>query len=105
MGTPTFAALSWAMLLGCSSDGTNPGDAPPVCAGPVTIAVSSGTSPSFSWTPACRLFFVNVELGATDQWSIISDSTDARRPRRDLHRQSGLHALTADDAHFVRRFN
>jgi hypothetical protein len=46
----------------------------------VTIAVSSGTSPSFSWTPACRLFFVNVELGATDQWSIISDSTNAIAP-------------------------
>jgi hypothetical protein len=68
------------MLLGCSSDGTNPSETLPVCIGPVTIAVSSGTSPSFSWTPACRLFFVNVELGATDQWSIISDSTDAIAP-------------------------
>jgi hypothetical protein len=46
----------------------------------VTITVSSGASPSFSWTPACRLFFVNVELGATDQWSIISDSTNAIAP-------------------------
>jgi len=68
------------MLLGCSSDGTNPSDALPVCTDPVTIAVSSGTSPSFSWTPACRLFFVNVELGPTDQWSIISDSTNAIAP-------------------------
>jgi hypothetical protein len=46
----------------------------------VTIAVSSGTSPSFSWTPACRLFLVNVELGAGDQWGIISDSANAIAP-------------------------
>ena len=75
-----WAAVSCAMLLGCSSDGTNPSDPPPVCTGPVTIAVSAGTSPSFSWTPACRLFFVNVELGASDQWSVISDSTNAIAP-------------------------
>ena len=75
-----LAAVSCAMVLGCSSDETNPSDAPPVCTGPVTIAVSSGTSPSFSWTPACHLFFVNVELGATDQWTIISDSTNAIAP-------------------------
>ena len=74
-----LAALSCAMLLGCS-DETNPSDPPPVCTGPVTIAVSSGASPSFSWAPACRLFFINVELGATDQWSIISDSTNAIAP-------------------------
>jgi hypothetical protein len=68
------------MMLACLSDSTDPADPLPVCTGPVTIAVSSGTLPSFSWTPACRLFFVNVELGATDQWSIISDSTDAIAP-------------------------
>lgn len=79
MRTSSLTVLSCAMLLACSSDGTNPSDAP-VCTGPVTITVSSGTSPSFSWTPACRLFFVNVELGATDQWSIISDSTNAIAP-------------------------
>jgi hypothetical protein len=80
MRTSLWAAVSCAMLLGCSSDGTDPGDAPAACTGPVTISVSSGTTPSFSWTPACSLFFVNVELGATDQWSIISDSTNAIAP-------------------------
>ena len=80
MRTSVLAALSCAMLMGCSSDGTDPGDAPPACTGPVTISVSSGTSPSFSWTPACSLFFVNVELGPTDQWSVISDSTNAIAP-------------------------
>jgi hypothetical protein len=79
MRISSLVALSSPMLLACSSDSTSPGDLP-VCTGPVTIAVSSGTSPSFSWTPACRLFFVNVELGASDQWSIISDSANAIAP-------------------------
>ena len=79
---PTFAlvALCCMIVLGCSSNATSPGATAPVCTGPVTITVSSGTSPSFNWTPTCRLFFVNVELGATDQWSIISDSTNAIAP-------------------------
>jgi hypothetical protein len=68
------------MVLACSSDETGPGDTPPVCSGQVTIAVSSGLTPSFSWTPACRLFFVNVELGAADQWSVISDGNNAIAP-------------------------
>ncbi len=79
MRTSPLIALSCTMVLACS-DSTSLGDPAAACTGPVTIAVSSGTSPSFSWTPACRLFFVNVELGASDQWSIISDSTDAITP-------------------------
>jgi hypothetical protein len=75
-----MVALSCGMVLACSSDATDPGATTPICSGPVTIAVSPGASPSFTWTPACRLFFVNVELGATDQWSVISDSTNAIAP-------------------------
>lgn len=80
MQTSWLIALTCVMGLACSSDATGPGAAPPVCTGAVAITVSSGTSPSFNWTPACRLFFVNVELGASDQWSIISDSTNAIAP-------------------------
>jgi hypothetical protein len=80
MRTSWVVAVGCAMALACSSDDTGPGDAPPDCSGPVTIAVSSGLTPSFSWTPACRLFFVNVELGGSDQWSIISDGTNAIAP-------------------------
>ena len=80
MQTSWLIALTCVMGLACSSDATSPGAAPPACTGAVAITVSSGTSPSFNWTPACRLFFVNVELGASDQWSIISDSTNAIAP-------------------------
>ena len=89
MGPSPFAAVSCALLLACS-DGTNPGDSLPVCTGPVSILVSSGPTPSFSWTPACRIFFVNIELGASDQWGVISDSTNAiARPVRDCARRRG----------------
>ncbi|HYO46177.1 MAG TPA: hypothetical protein VEY33_05755 [Gemmatimonadota bacterium] len=46
----------------------------------MTISVSSGTSPTFDWTPACSLFFVLVELGASDQWLVISEGTNAITP-------------------------
>lgn len=66
--------------VACSSDPTSPGGPLPDCTGPVSIEVSAGTSPSFDWSPACRLFFLNVELGADDHWLIISDSTNAIAP-------------------------
>jgi hypothetical protein len=46
---------------------------------PVQIAVSSGNSPTFWWTPACRLCFLNVEpAGAgADQWNAILDGANA----------------------------
>ena len=78
MRTSPLIVLS-TMALGCSSDSTDPGDAA-ACTGPVTISVSAGTSPTFSWSPACRLFFVNVESDASDQWGIISDSANAIAP-------------------------
>ena len=59
-------------LAACSSDPTSPSASLPECTGPVTISVSSGTSPTFDWTPACRLFLVLVEQGAADQWMVIS---------------------------------
>jgi len=51
------------------------------CSSTVNITVGSGITPTFSWTPACSLFFLLVE-GNTggDQWSVISDSTNAIAP-------------------------
>ncbi len=80
MRAPPLAAVNCALLLACSSDGTNPSNPPPVCSAPQPILESSRPSPTISVTPACRLFFVNIELGATDQWSVISDSTNAIAP-------------------------
>jgi len=52
------------------------------CPSEVTISVSGGTEPTFSWTPACRLFWMNTELADafTDQWSIICRGSNAIEP-------------------------
>ena len=78
MRISSLVAMSCA--IACSSDPTGTGASVPDCTGAVTIAVSSGTSPTFRWTPTCRLFFVLVELGADDYWLVISDSTNAIAP-------------------------
>lgn len=67
-------------LAACSSDPTSPGGPLPECSGPVTIEVSDGTSPTFDWNPRCRLFFLGVELGAEDQWLVITDGANAIAP-------------------------
>lgn len=77
----TYRTVALAFLLSaCSSDPTGPNGPLPECTGPVSIQVSSGTSPSFDWSPACRLFFLSVELGAEDEWLVISDGANAIAP-------------------------
>ena len=74
------AVVLGSAIAACSSDPTSPGGPLEDCTGPVSIEVSPGTSPTFDWSPACRLFFLNVELGADDLWLVISDSTNAIAP-------------------------
>ena len=68
--------------LGCSS--SNPTNPEPIedCTGSVSISVTGGTTPRFSWTPRCRLFFLNVEPAdaGTDQWTVLSDSANLIAP-------------------------
>ena len=53
--------LRWMPLLvlvpACSDQGP-----PPACTGTVTATVSAGTTPTFSWTPACSLEGLIVAL-------------------------------------------
>ena len=75
--------LCWIAVvaaLACSSDPAGPDTSLPECTGPVTVEVSSGTSPTFDWSPECRLFLVLVELGATDQWIVVSEGENAIAP-------------------------
>jgi hypothetical protein len=83
-------ARSLASLLGAAglllsvacSDGAGPDQPLPACAGDVSIQVSAGTQPTFSWTPACRLFFLNVEPAASgeDLWPIMSRGANRIAP-------------------------
>src|SRR5262245_29356309 len=51
-------------------------------ASPVTVTVSPGTSPTFSWTPSEAGSWLSVEdlNNGADQWVITSDSTNAIVP-------------------------
>lgn len=74
------AAVALIGLSGCS-DEIGP-DELPECSGPVTLEVTSGETPTFSWTPRCRLSFLVVELdeGGSDVWSILTRGENALAP-------------------------
>ena len=67
-----FAILGAALALSCGCDSTAPVDLED-CPAAVTVAVGSGTTPTFSWQPTCRLFFLIVEPAdaGTDLWLVI----------------------------------
>lgn len=69
--------LSLIATLACSESAAP--DPLAACSGPVTLTVGSGTSPSISWAPTCRLFLLLVEdpSGGGDQWGVLSDSSNA----------------------------
>ena len=75
----TSAALLGA--VGCDGDDAQSAELEP-CDGPVEIHVSSGTTPRFSWSPACTLFFLNVEPAESghDLWTVISDGENVIAP-------------------------
>ena len=54
---------------GCG-DSTGPSGA--ACAGSVDVSVSSGTTPTISWMPNCRLWLVGVEGEDGDVWVILT---------------------------------
>jgi hypothetical protein len=61
--------IATATACGGGSDAIGP-DAGGACTGNVTVSVSAGTTPTFTWTPACRVIGLLVELEASDQWFI-----------------------------------
>lgn len=44
------------------------------CTGPVSVSVSAGTTPTFSWTPACKVAYLDVGVVATNEeiWAMGS---------------------------------
>ena len=65
-GTPLVVVL--LAMAGCSDGATGPDNIEPCTVNSVTVSVSSGTTPTFTWTPACRVLMLLVEQEATDQW-------------------------------------
>ncbi|MCG3776852.1 MAG: hypothetical protein JW395_3723 [Nitrospira sp.] len=79
---PLFLVLAtFTLLSGCSDDSTSSTELPD-CTGEVTITVSAGTTPQFSWAPACQLFFLIVEPAASgeDLWSIGTEGANEISP-------------------------
>jgi hypothetical protein len=74
------AAITLIGLSGCS-DAIGP-DELPECSGPVTLEVTSGRTPTFSWTPSCRLSLLVVELddGGGEVWSVLTRGENALAP-------------------------
>jgi hypothetical protein len=60
-----------AALSACS--GSSPTEPGPLtaCGGPVTVSVSAGTTPTFTWTPSCSVFAVLVEDVSSDTWYLF----------------------------------
>jgi hypothetical protein len=58
------------LVTACGGDaGTGPGASRP-CTNHVAITVSSGTTPRFTWEPACRVIALLVEQDASDMWFV-----------------------------------
>ena len=55
-------------VLSCGDNNTGPAQPLQECTGSVTISVTAGTTPTFSWTPNCTVGGLLVEEGATDRW-------------------------------------
>lgn len=71
--------MSLVCLTGCG-DEIGP-DELPECTGPVTLEVTPGTTPTFSWMPRCRLAFLVVELeSGGDLWSILTRGENSLAP-------------------------
>ncbi len=76
-----FVILGAALALSCGCDSTAPADLDD-CPAAVTVAVGSGTTPTFSWQPTCRLFFLSVEPAdaGTDLWIVITEGENGISP-------------------------
>ncbi len=67
------ASIAFLVLASCGDDDPVSPDAPAACTGDVTVTVSSGTTPEFSWTPECSIVALIVEEEGADQWAIFAN--------------------------------
>ena len=74
----TTVALA-AAGCGDDDDPAGPDDLAP-CTGDVTVSVSAGTTPTFSWSPACRAYGLIVEEGASDRWLLVATGSAGIAP-------------------------
>ncbi len=63
-------------LAQCSDGGTSP--TVPECSGDVVLQVGAGTTPRFSWAPACALLGLDLIDSTTGSavWSVVSSTAN-----------------------------
>jgi hypothetical protein len=66
------ASMAIVALTSCGDDPVST-SGPAACTGNVTVTVTGGTTPTFSWTPACSVVALIVEESANDQWNVIAN--------------------------------
>ena len=64
----TFLIAGLLVAAACNGGGTGPEGLGPCTVDSVEVDVSSGTTPTFTWTPACLVFALLVEQEASDRW-------------------------------------
>jgi hypothetical protein len=75
-----------ALLAACEDDGLEP---PRECTGPMSLTVSSGTPPQFTWTVACAVGRVVVHDATSVVWDVRSAPPRILSPVRYGVRPSG----------------
>ncbi len=72
--------LLLAIIVSCSSDSPNEPIVLEECNTDVMIKVSSGTTPTFTWEPICKVSWLLVEEGSSDQWFISNPDSNTIAP-------------------------
>ena len=81
--TRRIATYSILILFACGCSGVDDASNLPQCDGPVAVSVSSGTTPTFSWTPQCQAgqVVVTISSGFLTLWLATgTDNTNTLRP-------------------------
>lgn len=75
-----LAAGAWS-AIGCGGPRAVEPSALPECSSATTLAVTAGTAPRFSWTPACRAYYLIVETSdGEDRWMVMTPGTNRIGP-------------------------
>jgi hypothetical protein len=81
MGSRAFLSCLLFLTTACSDSSTNTEELSG-CVGDVAVSGTAGTSPTFSWTPRCKVMFLLVEPAGSgsDLWSISTDGRNGIAP-------------------------
>ena len=69
-------------LVGCEDEGPTGREVPTLCEQGVTITVGTGLTPSFEWSPVCRVTMLQVRDAETDipVWTLLAGPFNGLTP-------------------------